>query len=327
MKRSMVLLVIVSFILFSSVTYAFVQLKMEDSACTTNEGFKLKVSNLGDEDFDLQKTKVIVNLLGLYQGQGMDKGDLDPRGVSSDYDVLIHGTWDSSILEQGGYSLFLSEENILTYPGTYRVAVYYDGCKYRTFKGCTSDLCIPQKGECYAEGIVHCLGQREYGCKALQLSIDSCVNEQDQVTIAFHGLDKGLFTQVNPLKDVGYSFFGSRTNYDSKQELPQDMTVKEVGEDQYLLRFGLVNGNVITRVGIYNWACGSQAFKQCTTQSAPALEEQQIIDQGQERTSTSPSEEGGTSTSYLWLILLVILGLVLYNVHHMRKLKRHLKVK
>ena len=80
--------IIVVLILFSNLANAFVQLKMEDSFCTTDQGFKIKVSNLGDEPIDTKKIKAIVNLMGLYQDYTLDKDDLDPRGINSQYDLL-----------------------------------------------------------------------------------------------------------------------------------------------------------------------------------------------------------------------------------------------
>ena len=283
---------------------AVVDLKIENTKCMNSSGVEFKITNSGNDPVNAQNLKVLSSFFSSASVK------VDERGTDKSYKFNVKGTFSSDVVPPADEQLlpikFTSENNILTYPGKYKIYLQYTGCKesYR---------------ECIEISEVTCQGLQEYGCKAIPITIDSCKNTDTEVLIKFHNVNKGLLMKVNPLKDLRYVFFGNR--YHIQNDIPNETTVKEIDDDLYLLKFKQISGNNIERIKIFTNICGYEDYSDCEFAESNATNETRPIIQPLNESFNLTGGEKSNGDNIIYIISLVFVLIVLFIIYNIKKVR------
>lgn len=292
-------------IIISITASAQVDLSIEDIKCLNSTGVQFKITNKGDET---ASTKDFIVKSNFFSAASVN---VDAKGVDKGYKFNIPGNFTSEkiypIRDQVEPVFFTSEKNIFTYPATYKVYLEYQGCK-------------ESYGECRAISEVTCLGTQNYGCKAIPVEIDSCQNTEKEVLLKFHNVNKGLYIKVDPLKDLRYTFFGKK--YHIQNDLPNRTSVKEIGEDIYLLRFDQIPGNSIERVKIFTNICGYEDYANCEfIETNKTVNETRPIVSPLNESYNFTSTSGSSSDKIIYIISVIFVAIIVFIIYNVKKVR------
>lgn len=285
-------------ILLAMQVSAVVDLTLTDLECVKPAGATLKVKNVGGDTISTHKLSVTATFFSPFSiGQ-------DDRGVDSNYLIPVNGSFSTDEIRGQATSTFISNSDIFTYPGKYKLTLKYENCK-KSYR------------KCEAYGELTCPGIHPYGCEAIPLQIDSCENRGNELQLLYHNVRKGLMTAVDPYKDIEYTFYGTTRHIEN--ELPKGTIIDEVGIDTFLLRFS-TNNNTITRVKVNSAVCAVVDFANC--KSVPLdnisadIPDKAYIHSAENGTNftTSYSEKSYGAIYIISLIVVAILVGVIYKI-------------
>lgn len=324
-----------AFILFISFLFiaaplssAYVDLRIQDIRCLNNAAFAFKIVNNHEDDISTKDVKVYISAVGF----GAKNTEV-AAPIDSKYELLSSGKWDDEKIQgvspyKKFTSSYKSEENLLSYPATYRIRLKYNGCLPTSCRTTSASCSLPPENNCETSNIKECPGLRKFGCESFELKVLECKNAGDELILKFSGLDKGLFRNVDPLKEVDYTFFGTVAHIEN--DLPEDTVITEVSPDIYTLKFRLANNNFIERVAIKDkFICNHIVYANCKSGEPRAQEDKvneqvesrkqpaeskEVTEPQEQEESTVESGEKNYLNEYLIYVILIVLAVIIFSV-------------
>ena len=298
---------------------AYVTGDIQDMTCINKTGFTFKFVNAGESEISTEDINVKVEIEGLAY--------LPPEEAQAPYtkgyNLPLAGKWSNTVIPgknsfDTSYGVFESQQGLLFYPAQYRVTVGYQNCDPSLCK-ITTVKCH-HANYCEISESVRCDGITKFGCDATELKVIHCHDMKDKLEVKFKGLDSGLMMDVNPYKDVDYTFHGSATH--TQNDLPEGTKIEEVEKDVYVLSTPLYNNDKVDRVHIKDkLICDHEAYANC--KSWYIGDEKNVTATSNTQEETYPSETSSKTAAVTSIVVYMVIILVI-GIFILKKRKRRI---